>query len=1009
MTKIIGCKFDRDEIVIYRHKKEIIDAHTQKLLEEERKKVRKDDVVVVDMGYTNHATFYLDASCFENEALVPNSKWAVVYQDAFAEAQIQHKTIPSSLWALNEGRVPIDYLGMKRHYKIGNSLTVKLLENSQSVYYYGYIQKVIVFTDRPEEGFSFSIIPVSRPRISFAYFENSEKNWRYGEIVNLSIHYHNLCTTNHDTLFSQVFIVEANEANAAIKAEEGDDIDLESLKESSVWQSGEFKMAQVDKKATGFNSRIPFSVLIDYEKWRKGEAKEKTFSLIVVVYRTEYPYNIKSEKVVSFRNFITNPTKDLYQYNPETLSLKDINIKEDAISSRIVVQKDFMSEILAKREIEVNNMIQYVGDIEYNRKENNPCAFSVITVNKDKQDIVVFDEYKLNQKVNDQTKRFIDIVIGDGSKKQVRITAKFKKNKEEKLEAVRTDKNGYICEAILNDGKKHYGIRDVFKMSWIVGQWIPSKDPAIFNTYSKNILGINMPLFYHPTNGLSAPKLEWNKSDQEAKGIVADEEQLLKYQVVTVAGIQGLTTKDYIIDEESDSITLELQYRYDKMYNSRISYYLYEEQEYFKEGILSDNIKNLWVVNYLLKWIKNEPLEQLYFVPVTTCRYPNQLVKLRVFPNIKWVLNFNYNIETPIYYKSSTALETYYSGFHEQTDVVTSSNKKRKDLQDKNVTNILQPYVGSKTSFGLSVECEVGGGEGTLKLGKDFAEKYRKMLAPLLSIINILDENLGVSAAQKEEKNIRERGSLGLLSRLDKLPMSFELKPPSLGVGLGIGYVSTEKGTIAYELEGKIKANPIIGANVKLDILALGSKFKPWGAIIEALDLVSWASNVFSGGRVELDYELYFELKAEIKLVGAGSKDGETKPAHMTYNFTDQKYKGDIALQGYLEGKLVASIRLEIYVKKKKKRSFEGQYYNEGDKEKATKLGVSLEGKSFVTLTASRKFGKENNWGSDFYFSGFTLMVTFDAQIENKEIEPIKIIPKVEANVDVLKGIFEIK
>ncbi|QYS90468.1 hypothetical protein JJC04_10185 [Flavobacterium covae] len=41
MAKIICCKFDRDEIVIYRRKKELVDAHTLKKIEEDRKKLKK--------------------------------------------------------------------------------------------------------------------------------------------------------------------------------------------------------------------------------------------------------------------------------------------------------------------------------------------------------------------------------------------------------------------------------------------------------------------------------------------------------------------------------------------------------------------------------------------------------------------------------------------------------------------------------------------------------------------------------------------------------------------------------------------------------------------------------------------------------------------------------------------------------------------------------------------------------------------------------------------------------
>ena len=71
---------------------------------------------------------------------------------------------------------------------------------------------------------------------------------------------------------------------------------------------------------------------------------------------------------------------------------------------------------------------------------------------------------------------------------------------------------------------------------------------------------------------------------------------------------------------------------------------------------------------------------------------------------MKWVINFNYNIETPLYYKATTPLVEYYSDFNEG-DINTSNNNKRKDILKKQISNELKSYVGSKSSFGIFVEC----------------------------------------------------------------------------------------------------------------------------------------------------------------------------------------------------------------------------------------------------------------------------------------------------------------
>ncbi|MCG8894497.1 hypothetical protein G1K97_12495 [Tenacibaculum finnmarkense] len=112
--------------------------------------------------------------------------------------------------------------------------------------------------------------------------------------------------------------------------------------------------------------------------------------------------------------------------------------------------------------------------------------------------------------------------------------------------------------------------------------------------------------------------------------------------------------------------------------------------------------------------------------------------------------------------------------------------------------------------------------------------------------------------------------------------------------------------------------NPVIGANVTLDVLALGSKIKPWGAIIDALDIAAFITEFCTGDKVELEYQILVKFTAEILLVGAGSKDGKNKPAELTYNFANKKYAGNIALQGRLKGEITFKfgIKLKAIIKK---------------------------------------------------------------------------------------------
>ncbi|WP_131725575.1 MULTISPECIES: hypothetical protein [unclassified Chryseobacterium] len=737
------------------------------------------------------------------------------------------------------------------------------------------------------------------------------------------------------------------------------------------------------------NIQYEFPILID-TKWKDDihtkDEKTKAYSVTIKIVNTK--------------------TKHEYFFTPNMSQIRRVadnkrDFDDIEVSPIFMVKYESMDTILSQMEDKKSNMIQYIGDIDYSYKESNPCAYSKITINNGEKDFEVFNEYKLSvKKIKDDTQRIVDIVCGDKETKDIKISAMFLLSKDGAEDHVRTDKNGFKCQMILNDGKLHDGIYDVFKMNWIVGQWVPSKDPALFAEHYMKMIGLGQkPSFFHPSNGSSSPKLEWNKSDQEAKGIESPDKK--DYQTVSVAGVQGLSEgTDYTLNEADDSITLKLKYNYNKSYDDNILNYLYGEQEYLTKGFFDENFKNIWVIRYLLKWVKNERISQTYFVPVTTCRYPNQIAKIGVYPDMKWVINFNYNIETPLYYKASTPLVEHYSGFNEGK-INTSNNNKRKEILDKKVSNGLQHYVGRKTTFGLYVECEVSGEDDVFKLGNEFGEKYREMCAPLLWMVNKLDSDLGVSDAKKEAGKIRTGSApKGLKARLSALPMSFTLNPPSLSLGFGIGYSTSQNGNITYEVDARIKADPIIGAKVTLDVLALGSKLKPWGAIIDALDIASWLINFCSAGKIEIDYKVEVRFTAEIKLVGKKTKEEtETEPAEyeseakFTYNFADR----NLDFHGGIQGPILGEIEISTSVKIKANiKDAQGKPAEEP--KDVAELSIGVKASSSVTLTCPFKLNKEGKLDLDLEFSGVKLEIWFKAGLnmdEEDSEEPDKIVPLI--------------
>jgi len=953
------------------------------------------------------------------QTTVHGAKWAFILSYLYGEALKTPENEKLPLWAdLGGGDVSVKYLGIDDQYKQGSA--IEITPNAHDVWLGNY-HRMEVFSHIPGKGLNFHFLTIDKPKVYLAYFDKQNVD---PEIKEFKI---------NDGYYSYGEVIKFHVAAHMLPLKISDQY---KAKYGKIEEEPSFEHLEVEIKLTDENHKVLLEEpiikgkLVDYSPTVK-DAGSIHISLGTANIAYEFPIFInpdwkdtihtkdKKVKAYSVDIKITNTkTKKEYTYQPDSSQIRRISeSKRDFddldVSPVFWVKYEEMEMVMARLEQKKANMIQYIGDIDYNYKEKNPCAYSKIIINDGETDHEIFNEYSTGDQVKDSSKRWVDIVAGDKEAKDVKITAKYLQSKDAAPENVRTAKNGYLCQMILNDEKPHEGIKDVFKMDWIVGQYRPSQDPTLF---IQRVLDLAKspapggPLVYHPSNANKAPKLSIQKvpTDQEMKGTPQPKEVQEVFKGISVSGIQGLQEgTDFIIDEGNDSITLKLKYKYNKSYDDKINNYLYGKQEYMSKGLLNDNFKNAWVVRYLLKFFNKEQIYQTYFVPVTTCRYPNQIAGVRVFPDMKWVINFNYNIDTPLYYNTTTPLDEYYSGFNEGK-VNTQNNSTRKDILDKKVANHLQHYVGRKTSFGLYVECEVSGEDDVIKLGNDFAEKYRTMLKPLFWIVNKVDGDLGVSDAQAENRRLQTSPATqkGLMARLNALPMSFELNPPSIGVGLGIGYGVSKTGHITAELEGRIVADPIIGAKVKLDILALGSKFKPWGAIIDALDLVSWLANLFSGGRVEVNYELYFELSAAITLVGADSKDGESTPANIKYNFADEAFSGSIALQGELKGVLHASFSLKIYVKAEKNKSFDA----EENKKKSLGAGIGAEANTSVTLTLGKNFGKNNDWDADFYFAGVTLKVWAEAGYSDKsDAKTVQLIPDYEDKINIFKNKGEIK
>ncbi len=79
-----------------------------------------------------------------------------------------------------------------------------------------------------------------------------------------------------------------------------------------------------------------------------------------------------------------------------------------------------------------------------------------------------------------------------------------------------------------------------------------------------------------------------------------------------------------------DSIDLNLNYLYNKNFDTQAADWI------------DDVLDKLWLTRYVFN---TNNVAQSYFVPVATCRYPNQMVKVDVYPDFRWRIKFKFSSE----------------------------------------------------------------------------------------------------------------------------------------------------------------------------------------------------------------------------------------------------------------------------------------------------------------------------------------------------------------------------
>lgn len=747
--------------------------------------------------------FFVDESCVGKKSKNPKhtveqARWAFIYDFFYKNLEkAKQEDITENLWGpLSGGKEKIAKYGLGLKYKQGSSLVF----NPQAYsYYFGFKQRVELFSENPGTGFYFYIVPVDKPKISYAYFTKSEEVKRYGESVTLQIMLHAYNLDEKNKYKAKLYLLEETSAKGLTETDDFEDNNL--WKEPKVYNISNNVRADDD-----WNSYINTTFPIEIE-WKKNQNVKKNFTVVLEIYRywnepgMIYGTNSKEERV-NYKNYADDPTSDLIEYDPKVLGLKDIDDK-NSISSRFIVSEELMDHYLTRIEQEKNNMIQYIGDIEYNQREFDPCGYSKITVkdedDKERDPLVIFDEMAAAGSI-DKTEQSFAIITGD-TRKNISITL-------DKL----TTQDTFCQGLLLGDGQKHSEKKNVFQVD------------KVYAALKNGATHVRQADATHHEQQRSAGVATTKENENDTDVVKTNN----AYQVAVAQ--QWKEGADYKIDS-NEKITLMLRYLYNKT--------AFESAQAYTNSKYTNEVMNtMWTLRYFILSSNNK---QTYFLPISTCRYPNQIARIAIYPDIEWELAAL--IAVPLWKKTTFKFQST-----------------REDLRGYHGRFGFK-HVKKELSVEAETEAKVGA-DFTLKAsasGKDYEAGYKieKSIKKVIGAFNAVYEKSEIFDGTNEDVTQSAAYKKGVLKKFE-----FNIDPPNVAVALKWKHEVAKKeknlGQVGWRIEGGIALKPFVAFGITVDLVPIMGKF---GWIGKAVELIIKALEYTVKG---LDIFFNFVFTAEV-------------------------------------------------------------------------------------------------------------------------------------------------
>lgn len=465
-------------------------------------------------------------------------------------------------------------------------------------------------------------------------------------------------------------------------------------------------------------------------------------------------------------------------------------------SRELLVPYDTMSSMMGQFEVQKNNQIQYIGDIRYTKREYDPCGYSKITI-KDENDgdrtpLVIFNEDDPNI---DRTSQVFGITAGD-SRKKISITL-------DKL----TTKDVFCQGLLLDEGQKHTVQTNVFQVEKVnaavrTSEGFSTQEDSTHNQQQKNA---------------GVATTNENRTDRD---VIKSEKSYNPAQIQ-----QWQSGTDYKFEGDNKMILMP-KYVYNKTFlEDRINKY-------------PAQVANImWLFNY---FILSDDLAQSYFVPISTCRYPNQIAKIKVYPDIEWEVAFLVTIGRGYSGKIKYSRERL-NGHHQNYNF----RYLRSELNIEGTQTSNLGWVLKAKAVENGKEHEIG------------IESIKKVVDTAVGAFNMTRQYLDVFNPSHSD------GTPSLAQSRRVIEIDFAIDPPNIGFALGWKFGKASTNEIVPIYTGGLRADPLIGLTIAVDLVPLVRFLGPIGRVIGwIIQFIEWLSK----SDLYITFEVSLPVKADLSL-----------------------------------------------------------------------------------------------------------------------------------------------